>query len=548
MPLSPSDLDDSTKNGFDKARAYTVAVSNPSDPMFEPTIARARTVPSTSSDLKPKAPETETLKQKFIRQEALKEKMERERKKPPPRPESGEKGEKSENCETSENANSELPATDTQSKPRQAQAHTHTHTEHEERGSDSDTVIMHTLNEILPLSKFSESNSKQSLPQNRSPPNSKFKEWVPDAESAPFRLHKVNGRLWLWAFVAVVLVLVCCLIPSVFFAIRGSRLALWNYLASLRIADQRKMVNSMAASVYGVGEVENSAAGVGNFTAGSLFDGVVYSPKNTMEPVCGYSAQDALLDVATLASVTSKLRTYGTQCSQVDHLVHAIQKLGLNMTLMMGVWIGNDSAANTAQIDSAKVLLSKYPSELFDSVMVGNEALYRGDVSESRLVEYVDEMRQYTSTKGIRVAIGTADIVLFVTPRVLASVDVVGVNVLPFFTGLPVEEAAQWTADYVISEVVAKKGNASVSITEVGWPYSGGTYYDSVATPENYQKFLNTWRCNTSLSGVDSWYYFEAFDEPWKSVFHSDENRWETEWGVFGPHRNMKPGIEFGTC
>jgi exo-beta-1,3-glucanase (GH17 family) len=44
------------------------------------------------------------------------------------------------------------------------------------------------------------------------------------------------------------------------------------------------------------------------------------------------------------------------------------------------------------------------------------------------------------------------------------------------------------------------------------------------------------------------WFYFEAFDEPWKSIFYEGDNRWETEWGIFNRDRTIKRGIAFPRC
>lgn len=43
---------------------------------------------------------------------------------------------------------------------------------------------------------------------------------------------------------------------------------------------------------------------------------------------------------------------------------------------------------------------------------------------------------------------------------------------------------------------------------------------------------------------------FEAFDEPWKSVFNEPElnKEWEDKWGLMGPDRALKSGLKIPDC
>lgn len=43
---------------------------------------------------------------------------------------------------------------------------------------------------------------------------------------------------------------------------------------------------------------------------------------------------------------------------------------------------------------------------------------------------------------------------------------------------------------------------------------------------------------------------FEAFDEPWKSVFNEPElnKEWEDKWGLMGPDRVLKLGLKIPDC
>lgn len=412
--------------------------------------------------------------------------------------------------------------------------------------ASTNTVEFQPLEEILPISNISGSPSLHRESTNRI---SEFKEWVPEVEKDPIPCVNARRRkLCIGWGIACASLLFVLLLPPIIFAVGGSRFSVLNYFRSLDLKHQIALVDEINSRImltdnWGIANV--------NALRKLPFNGLVYSPKNTMEPKCGFTQQDAILDIALLSSVTNKLRTYGTQCNQAAYILNGIHQMGLNMTLMLGVWIGEHSEGNEEQIKQAKSLLYAFPSRYFESVMIGNEALYRGDISEAKLIEAITDMKEFLAKKRIDVPVGTCEMGSFVTETLLENLDIVGVNILPFFTGLPAEEASQWVPDYLASKIAPlNKGNCTISISEVGWPYIGGDFHDSVADPATFQQFMSYWLCNASsnLRGIHSWYYYEAFDEPWKNVFHSNNSKWETEWGVFGQYRDMKANVSFPTC
>ena len=49
-------------------------------------------------------------------------------------------------------------------------------------------------------------------------------------------------------------------------------------------------------------------------------------------------------------------------------------------------------------------------------------------------------------------------------------------------------------------------------------------------------------------TGTDSWDRFEAFDEPWKVIFNTDDEQWEDKWGLMDVNRKMKNGVSIPDC
>jgi exo-beta-1,3-glucanase (GH17 family) len=60
-------------------------------------------------------------------------------------------------------------------------------------------------------------------------------------------------------------------------------------------------------------------------------------------------------------------------------------------------------------------------------------------------------------------------------------------------------------------------------------------------------QFMADWVCPALENGTD-YFWFEAFDEPWKVRFNKGDEQWEDKWGLMDPGRKLKPGIEIPDC
>ncbi|VEU20811.1 DEKNAAC101714 [Brettanomyces naardenensis] len=282
-----------------------------------------------------------------------------------------------------------------------------------------------------------------------------------------------------------------------------------------------------------------------------IFYSLAYAPKGVIEPKCEISQREVVLDIARISKVTNRIRTYGTQCGQAEFILEAIKDLGVNLTLSLGVWIGGDDYVNWRQLDDMRYLLKKYTRERFDSIFVGNEVLFREDKTTDELVSIIREVKDYAISIGYSdLPVGTSELGSLLNNKIFEVCDFIGVNVHPFFGGVQVSAASKWVLDYYHQQIIPLLENnrdKHIVISEVGWPYAGGSYLSAAATPEAMQSFLNDWICSIPQEKYSS-IYFEAFDEPWKSVFYENGRTWETEWGFFSHDRKLKPGITLPNC
>lgn len=287
-----------------------------------------------------------------------------------------------------------------------------------------------------------------------------------------------------------------------------------------------------------------------NQGSGPIFYGVAYNPSNSMEPLCGLNKRDIELDLAALSTVTSRIRNYGMQCNQSRLILQTIQEMRLNMTLAMGVWIGLDDSLNESQMSEMKRVLQEFPRGLFDSIYIGNEVLFREEKTSASLSEYINEAKTYVNQLGYNnLSVGTTEQASFIDKTLLKNCDLVGVNIHPFFSGENSEIATKWVFDFLKYQIepLNEENGAELVITEIGWPYKGGSYKASVANSTNFGSFLSEWVCEAYKRDY-AWYYFEGFDEPWKTIFYENENTWETEWGIFTKERRRKENVQIPMC
>ena len=73
-----------------------------------------------------------------------------------------------------------------------------------------------------------------------------------------------------------------------------------------------------------------------------VFHGMDYTPLNTVYPECLQwpgSQNNITRDLAVMSLLTDKIRLYGTDCNQTEMVLHAIDRLGIDMKVWIGVWL-----------------------------------------------------------------------------------------------------------------------------------------------------------------------------------------------------------------
>ncbi|KAF1970612.1 glycoside hydrolase [Bimuria novae-zelandiae CBS 107.79] len=310
-----------------------------------------------------------------------------------------------------------------------------------------------------------------------------------------------------------------------------------------------------------------------------VFPGMDYTPLNAQYPDCMHvppSQNNITRDMAVMSQLTNAVRLYGTDCNQTEMVLHAMDRLELtDMKVWLGVWLGNNHTTNERQVASMWEIIDKHvvpkwkdgQDHQFKGVIVGNEVLFRKDLTKSELIGNITEIRNNITKLGKKYNVDNTNLPIALsdlgdnwTSDMATQVDVVMSNVHPFFAGVEVDKAAGWTYDFWSTHDVAlTANNASIKqiIAEVGWPTGGGNdcgsatctsdTQGSIAGVNELNQFMEDWVCPSMKNGTE-YFWFSAFDEPWKIMYNTKGKEWEDKWGLMDVNRNLKKGVTIPDC
>lgn len=300
---------------------------------------------------------------------------------------------------------------------------------------------------------------------------------------------------------------------------------------------------------------------LGNKDLHKVFPGMDYTPINTQYPYCVHdppSQNNVTRDVAVLSQLTNKIRLYGTDCNQIQMVIEAIKRLELDdMKIWMGVWLDDNSTTNNRQLEQMWTILDDYGEKPFEGVIVANEILFRQEMTITTLASTLDEVRRNISDRDMSLPVATSDLGDDWDSELASDSDYIMANIHPFFAGVTAEEAAAWTYNFwaTNNKPLWKSDNKKNIISETGWPTGGGTHCGgattctngSVAGVDELNMFMEDWVCQ-ALSNGTNYFWFSAFDEPWKERFNEKGKEWEDKWGLMTVDRDLKTGVTIPDC
>lgn len=305
-------------------------------------------------------------------------------------------------------------------------------------------------------------------------------------------------------------------------------------IGGIRSAKKNKSDNPAASSGQsasdddGKGDLDKNSDEIkklmGNPDLHKVFPGMDYAPFNAQYPACltnPPSQNNVTRDMAVLSQLTNAVRLYGTDCNQTEMVLHAIDKLELtDMKVWLGVWLATNTTTNDRGMKAMYDILDNHGVDPFLGVIIGNEVLFRGDLTDVGLGQILADVKQNFTSLKINLPVATSDLGDNWKGPLAAEVDIVMSNVHPFFAGQEVDVAAAWTWSFWTDhDVILTKGSSKKNIvSEVGWPSAGGRdcgavnctdaiTSSSVAGIDEMNQFMGDWICQSLANGTEYFWY-----------------------------------------
>jgi exo-beta-1,3-glucanase (GH17 family) len=197
---------------------------------------------------------------------------------------------------------------------------------------------------------------------------------------------------------------------------------------------------------------------------------------------------------------------------------------------LVGAWLGNDLDMNEEEIEN---LITLAKEGCVDIAAVGNEVMYRGDLTEDQLIAYIKRVKEAIP----HIPVGYVDAYYEFShrPKITELCDVILSNCYPFWEGCPIEYSLNHMQQMYSQAIDAGKGK-KVIITETGWPSKGEPLKGAHPSEENAMKYFINAQEWSAQAGIEM-FYFSSFDESWKVGAEGDVGAY---WGIWDKNENLK--------
>lgn len=228
-----------------------------------------------------------------------------------------------------------------------------------------------------------------------------------------------------------------------------------------------------------------------------------------------------------LKPYTQWIRTFS--CTEGNELIPPLAK-EYGIKTLVGAWLSDDKETNAEEIEG---LINLAKQGYVDIAAIGNEVLYRKELTEAELLDYINKVKQ--QIPGTPVGYVDAYYEFTDRPQITEACDVILANCYPYWEGCHIDYSFLYMKEMYQQAVKAGNGK-KVIITETGWPTAGGAFEASEASMPNFLKYFanaQQWAQNEDVE----LFYFSSFDESWKT---GDEGDVGAYWGLWDKEEKLK--------
>lgn len=229
-----------------------------------------------------------------------------------------------------------------------------------------------------------------------------------------------------------------------------------------------------------------------------------------------------------IAPYTKWVRSFS--CTDGNEFIPIIAR-EFGIKTLVGAWLGNNPEINQKEIEG---LIQLANQGFVDIAAVGNEVMFRKDLTEEELLEFIDKVKKSIPST---IPVGYVDNYYEFSfhPKITAVCDVILANCYPYWDGCPVEYSFHHLQN-MFETAKSVGANKRIIITETGWPSEGGFHGKANASKENAMKFFIDTQKWSQQKEVEI-FFFSSFDESWKALEEGDVGAY---WGIWDKNGNIK--------
>ncbi|KAJ2556651.1 glycoside hydrolase 3 protein [Coemansia sp. RSA 1933] len=275
-----------------------------------------------------------------------------------------------------------------------------------------------------------------------------------------------------------------------------------------------------------------------------MFNALSYNPKQIKTGECP-TVDSVTNDLQVLQQYTNQVRIYSVKdCNQGEPVLRAMENTGWKIQL--GLWVSNVESVYDADKTELLRLAGIFDfKKQVSAVIVGNEAVYRGEQTQAQIAEKVGDIKQALAGIGLSsIPVTTSETWPSIDKTLVDAVDYVNMHAFPFWEGVPIEDA-QDTMFKHIYDIQKLAGSKRVVVGETGWPSDGGNYEQAAPTLPNEQRFMKEFICRANLEKIQ-YVWFSAFDEAWKPTTNASDV--EAHWGILDGNKKPKLSLPMYDC
>lgn len=229
-----------------------------------------------------------------------------------------------------------------------------------------------------------------------------------------------------------------------------------------------------------------------------------------------------------IAPYTQWVRSFS--CTEGNEFIPIIAK-EYGLKTLVGAWLSDDAETNEREIEG---LIKLCNEGLVDIAAVGNEVMYRKELTEDELLDFIQRVKSAIPNT-IPVGYVDAYYEFSIKPRITEACDVILANCYPFWEGCPLEYSLAHMKSMYHQALEAGNGK-KVIITETGWPSKGENFKGSFPSEENAMKYFVNAQFWSKEENIDI-FYFSSFDESWKVNAEGEVGAY---WGIWDKNEQMK--------